>query len=45
MHSDRIKLSQAQTIEGMKMIQYHITLNEEDLHHLFSSNDESLKKS
>ncbi len=26
------------------MTQYYITLNEEDLHHLFSCNDESLKK-
>lgn len=26
------------------MTQYYITLNEEDLHHLFSGNDESLKK-
>lgn len=25
------------------MIPFYITLNEEDLHHLFSSNDESLK--
>jgi len=28
----------------MTMTQYYITLNEEDLHHLFSGNDESLKK-
>jgi len=43
MPSYRIKLSQAQTIEGMEMIQFYITLYEEDLHHLFSSNDERLK--